>query len=300
MPRRRSRASVSARACGIVCGGAKRRSTPSGVTRTRSASTPSSAQSSSRACPEGTSTRAARCTDARTPALSTTRSRSVNHSGCRRKETSWTVTTDAARGRERRRVGGVDDARAVVAGIAATSPTARRATSERRGSTTRWWAPTSTSVPATATSSRRPELLEAREQPAHVGLVAGLARAEHVPVDQDARGHEAGSPPAPRPGAHLGLDPGRRRRRPGRARAAGARAPRPRRRRHRRPPRRRGRRRVPSRVPASAPRTPTAARRGRGAGGARGRRAAWRCGWPRAAGRADRRRTPRRPAAAGR
>ena len=95
MPSRRKKASVSTGRERSPFAAAKRPSTPSGVTRTRSGATPRSAQSSSRACPEGTSTRAARLTDARTPVFSTTRSRSVNHSGCRRKETSWTVTTDA-------------------------------------------------------------------------------------------------------------------------------------------------------------------------------------------------------------
>ena len=51
------------------------------------------------------------------------------------------------------------------------------------------------------------QFLEAAEQSAHVGLVAGLAGAEHVTVDQDARGHGAGWSPGasagPAPGAAL-------------------------------------------------------------------------------------------------
>ena len=193
-------------------------------------------------------------------------------------------------GAERRGVGGVDDARRRGPCAAATSPTARRETSERRDSTTGSWAPTSTPRPETATSSRRPSSSRPESSPAHVGLVAGLAGAEHVAVDQDRGRSREGCPPPERPVA----------RRSGRPRAGRARAPPPRARRRPPPPRRRGRRLGPRRAPASAPPTPTGARRGRDAGAVRGRRAARRCGWPRAAGRADRRRTPRRPAAAGR
>ena len=192
---------------------------------------------------------------------------------------------------ERRRVGAVDDVGAVLA-------RRRREVERQAGDVRAAWQHhglVGAHVHVRAGDGdelAQAQLLEAREQPADVGLVAGLAGAEHVTVDQDARGHGAG---------WSARGPARRHRRPAPAHRRGprARAPPPVRRRLPTPRRRRGRRLAPRRAPGSGPRPRTAARPAPGAGAAPGRRAVRRCAARPAAGPADPRRTPRRPAAAG-
>ena len=98
--------------------------------------------------------------------------------------------------RERRRVGRVDDARGVIPG--------RRHEPDRQardvGAAAQHDGVVGPDVDVGAGDGHElptSELLEAAQQPAQVGLVAGLAGAEHVAVDQDAGGHEAGSASAP-------------------------------------------------------------------------------------------------------
>ena len=94
-------------------------------------------------------------------------------------------------GRERRRVGGVDDVRAVLAG--------RGDEPDREagdvGAARQHHGLVRADVDAGAGHGDElppAQLLKAPEKAAHVRLVAGLAGAEHVPVDQDAAGHEPG------------------------------------------------------------------------------------------------------------